>query len=175
VPVVVGRIGRAHGIRGEVSVDVRSDDPEARFAPDAVLRTEPAHLGPLTVTASRWHGGRLLLSFAGITSRDAAEALRGALLVVEVPAQQRPADPDEYYDHQLVGAAVIDTDGAMLGTVVNVVHLPGQDLLAVRSPDDAEYFVPFVSALVPEVRLADRRIVVDLPPGLVEATETENG
>jgi 16S rRNA processing protein RimM len=120
------------------------------------------------VTASRWHGGRLLLSFAGITSRDAAEALRGAVLLVEVPAQRRPSDPDEFYDHQLVGATVVDLDGLVLGDVAEVVHLPGQVLLAVRPHEGATFLVPFVAALVPEVDVAARRVVVDLPAGLRE-------
>ena len=164
--MVVGRIGRVHGIRGEVSVDVRTDDPDARFAPGAVVHTEPTQLGPLTVTAARWHGGRLLLCFAGVTSRDAAEALGGTVLVVEVPAQQGPGEPDEYYDHQLVGSTVVDIDGAVLGEVDEVVHLPGQDLLAVRPPAGAEFLVPFVAALVPDVDVASRRVIVDLPAGL---------
>lgn len=167
--VVVGRIGRAHGIRGEVRVDVRTDEPDERFAPHAVLRTEPEHLGPLTVSAARWQSGRLLVSFAGIATRDAAEALQGAVLVTNVPAKQRPNAPDEYYDHQLVGSTVVDQGGAVLGIVGEVVHLPGQDLLAVQPAEGPEFLVPFVAALVPEVDAAARRLVVDLPAGLRES------
>lgn len=153
-----------------MAVEVRTDDPDVRFAPGAVLRTEPAHVGPLTVAATRWHAGRLVVSFTGIEDRTAAERLRGVVLVVEVPARQRPADPDEYYDHQLIGLTVQDADGTVLGTVTEVVHLPGQDLLAVHGPDDAELLVPFVAALVPWVDLDQRRVVVDLPPGLANGS-----
>lgn len=166
VSVVVGRIGRAHGIRGEVTVDVRTDDPDGRFAAGCVLPTEPAQRGPLTVRAAHWHSGRLLVSFAGVATRDAAEALRGTVLLSDVPVQQRPTEPDEYYDHQLVGATVVDLDGEALGVVGEVVHLPGQDLLAVRPAEGAEFLVPFVAALVPEVDVSAQRIVVDLPAGL---------
>jgi 16S rRNA processing protein RimM len=166
VTVVVGRVGRAHGLRGEVAVEVRTDDPDARFAPGAVLATEPPPVGPLVVAATRWHAGRLLLSFAGVEDRSAAETLRGAVLLVEVSAPQRPSDPDEYYDHQLVGLTVEDLDGTALGTVTEVVHLPAQDLLAVRGSDRVEFLVPFVAALVPVVDLDNSRVVVDLPAGL---------
>jgi 16S rRNA processing protein RimM len=175
VTVVVGRIGRAHGIRGEVTVEVRTDEPDVRFAVGTAVRTEPVQRGPLTVTASHWHSGRLLMSFAGVATRDAAEALRGTLLLADIPAQQRPTEPDEYYDHQLVGSTVVDLDGAELGVVGEVVHLPGQDLLAVRPTEGAEFLVPFVAALVPDVDLAGRRVVVDLPPGLRDDSSENRG
>jgi 16S rRNA processing protein RimM len=170
VTVVVGRVGRAHGIRGEVAVEVRTDDPDDRLAAGAVVSTEPSHLGPLAVAAARWHAGRLLLSFVGIEDRTAAEALRGAVLLADVTARQRPSDPDEYYDHELVGLTVEDLDSTVLGAVAEVVHLPGQDLLAVRGPGEAEFLVPFVAALVPTVDLEQRRVVVDLPAGLRDDT-----
>jgi 16S rRNA processing protein RimM len=166
VSVVVGRIGRAHGIRGELTVEVRTDDPDERFAAGSALRNEPEQRGPLTVSSAHWHSGRLLVSFAGVRSRDAAQALRGTVLLVEVPAQQQPDGPDEYYDHQLVGSTVVDIDGTVLGEVGEVVHLPGQDLLAVRPAEGAQFLVPFVTALVPEVDVAARRVIVDLPAGL---------
>ena len=109
--LVVGRIGKAHGIRGEVGVEVRTDDPDARFASGESLITEPADRGPLRVDATRWHSGRLLVNFAGVADRTAAEALRGTLLLVEVDESERPDDPDEFYDHQLVGLRVVSTAG----------------------------------------------------------------
>ncbi len=166
--MVVGRIGRAHGIHGLVSVDVRTDEPERRFAPGTVLDTEPPDRGPLTVQGGREHSGRLLLELAGVEDRSAAEALRGTELVVDVDADERPDDPEEWYDHQLVGLTAQSADGSPYGTVTEVVHLPMQDLLAVATAGGQEVLVPFVAALVPEVDLAGGRVVLDPPAGLFE-------
>ncbi len=176
VTVVVGRIGRAHGIRGEVTVEVRTDEPDVRFAVGTAVRTEPVQRGPLTVTASHWHSGRLLMSFAGVVTRDRRRGAAGhASCSPTFPRRQRPTEPDEYYDHQLVGSTVVDLDGAELGVVGEVVHLPGQDLLAVRPTEGAEFLVPFVAALVPDVDVAGRRVVVDLPPGLRDDSSENRG
>lgn len=166
--LVVGRIGRAHGVRGEVAVDVRTDDPERRFAVGSVLETDPAERGPLTVAASRWHSGRLLVTFAGVADRTAVEALRGLLLVADSATSPPPEDPDEYWDHQLVGLTAVTLSGDVLGAVEEVLHPPGGDLLVVRRADDAELLVPFVRAIVPEVDLTGGRLVVDPPPGLLD-------
>ena len=166
--LVVGRIGKAHGIGGQVTVEVRTDDPERRFAPGSVLATDPAGAGPLTVAAGRVHSGRLLLSFEGVTDRTAAEALRGTLLLVDVDEDARPEEPDEFYDHQLVGLAVQTLDGRPVGEVAHMLHLPGQDVIAVRRPDGREALIPFVAEMVPEVDLAGRRVVVDPPEGLLD-------
>jgi 16S rRNA processing protein RimM len=161
-------VGRAHGVRGDVGVDVRTDEPERRFVPGAVLTTEPLACGPLTVADARWHSGRLLLSFAGVTDRTAAEALRGVELLVAVDPTERPADPEEHYDRHLRGLQAQGTDGRALGRVADVVHLPGQDLLEIADPDGRTVLVPFVSALVPVVDVAAGRVVVDPPPGLFD-------
>lgn len=169
--LVVGRVGRAHGIRGDVAVQLRTDEPEARLAVGAVLDTEPAETGPLTVAAATWHSGRLLLRFAGVSSRTAAEALCGTLLLTDAPADRSPADPEEFYDHQLVGLEVLSTGGELLGSVGEVLHLPGQDVLVVRrgtGEDEREVLVPFVAAIVPTVDLAGRRVVLDPPEGLLD-------
>lgn len=173
--LVVARIGRAHGIRGEVSVELRTDEPEQRLAPGAVLATEPPETGPLTVVSGRVHSGRLLLRFDGIVDRAAAEALRNTLLLAEVDPDERPEDPEEFYDHQLVGLRVVTTDGAAVGQVGEVAHPPGQDLLVVARPEGGEALVPFVSELVPEVDLAAGRIVIDPPPGLLGEDGTDLG
>jgi 16S rRNA processing protein RimM len=162
---VVGRIGRPHGVRGEVSVDVRTDSPDLRFAIGSSLRTEPPAAGPVVVAGSRWHSGRLLLEFRGVTDRDAAEAFRGLLLLVDVPADESPADVDEFFDHQLIGLDVRDASG-LVGVVGEVLHLPAQDVLMVATPDGYEVLVPFVAALVPKVDLASRTISISPPPGL---------
>ncbi|TDE14120.1 ribosome maturation factor RimM [Jiangella asiatica] len=166
--VTVGRIGRAHGVRGEVTVEVRTDTPDERFADGAVLATEPAARGPLTVLASRWHSGRLLVRFDAVTDRTSAELLRGTMLLAEIAADARTGDPDEFFDHQLVGLTVVTVDGDELGAVREVVHAPGQDLLAVARPDGGEALVPFVTEIVPEVDLGASRVVVDPPAGLLE-------
>lgn len=166
--VVVGRIGRAHGVRGEVVVEVRTDDPAGRFAAGSLLRTEPPASGPLMVASSRWHGGRLLVGFARVTDRTGAQALNDALLVADAASSAAPADPEQFWDHQLIGLAAVRADGRPLGWVAEVVHPPGGDLLAIRGADEREILVPFVAAIVPNVDLGAGRLVVDSPAGLLE-------
>jgi 16S rRNA processing protein RimM len=171
VQLVVGRIRRPHGIRGELSVEVRTDAPERRFVNGAALATDPVGAGPLTITSSRWHSGNLLLVFAEVTDRTAAERLRGTLLVVDSEEIGHSDDPDEFGDHELIGLAAVTVGGDRVGTVVGVRH-HGQDLLEI-SPDDpghvtGELLVPFVTAIVPEVDIAAGRLVIDPPPGLLD-------
>ena len=171
IELVVGRIGKPHGIRGEVTVDVRTDEPERRFAPGSVLRAAPprgaeARSRELHVVRSRWHQSVLLVTFEELGDRNAAEAARGSVLHATVPADATPEDPDEFYDHQLVGLAVHDVDGTHLGEVTGLTH-GAQDLLQVRTPDGRDTLVPFVKALVPEVDVAGGRVVVADRPGLV--------
>ena len=172
VEVVVGRIGKPHGLRGEVTVDVRTDEPERRFAPGSTLRAEPppgsaSSLRSVTVAGARQHQSVLLVTFEELADRTAAEGARGIVLHATIPADQSPEDPDEYYDHQLVGLAACDVDGTALGTVAGLVHGGAQDLLRVDTPDGREALVPFVKALVPEVDVAGRRVVIADRPGLV--------
>jgi 16S rRNA processing protein RimM len=165
--VVVGRIGRPHGVRGEVTVEVRTDDPDLRFAPGTVLRTEPADRGPITIAGRRWHREVLLLSIDGVESREAAEELRDTEL--HVPVAELPAleDPEDYYDHQLVGLTARLPDGTDLGTVSAVRH-EGADLLVVRRVEGGDLLVPFVTAIVPTVDVAGGFLVVDPPEGLLD-------
>ncbi|KJS57076.1 16S rRNA processing protein RimM [Streptomyces rubellomurinus subsp. indigoferus] len=171
--LVVGRIGRAHGIRGDVSVEVRTDEPELRLGPGAVVLTDPASVGPLTVESGRVHSGRLLLRFAGVKDRNAAEALRGTLLISEVDPEERPEDPEEYYDHQLIGLDVVLLDGTLVGELTEVVHLPYQDLLTVKKADGTEVLVPFVSQIVPTIDLENQRAVITPPAGLIDPEQAE--
>lgn len=152
IEVLVGRIGRAHGIKGELTVEPRTDEPERRFAPGAVLREEGGSRR-LTVASHRWHSGRLLVRFADVPDRSVAETLRGVLLVTEVNADEAPADDEEYWDRDLVGLTVLAADGQPAGEVRRVQHGP-QDLLVVRTRAGEERLIPFVEALVPEVDLA---------------------
>lgn len=165
--VIVGRIGRPHGIRGEVTVETRTDEPEVRFREGARLEVD-APVGALVVERTHWHSGRLLVRFAGVVDRTDAEALRGLLLHVERGPDEAPDDPEEFYDSSLIGIPVEAVDGSAVGEVCDVVHLPAQDLLVVRLPDEREVLVPFVQAIVPVVDPVGRRIVIDPPPGLLD-------
>ncbi|MGN6613259.1 MAG: ribosome maturation factor RimM [Angustibacter sp.] len=162
---VVARVGRAHGLRGEVSIEVRTDVPEERFVPGATFVTDPADAGPLTLDSARNHNGVLLLQFASVSDRTAAEALRGVLLLVDVEASH---EPDAWYEHELVGLRVEDPAGQVLGEVVRLDAGAAQDLLVVRSVAGDEVLVPFVAALVPEVDVAGGRVVVDPPGGMFD-------
>jgi 16S rRNA processing protein RimM len=169
--VVVGRIGRPHGVRGEVTVEVRTDDPDLRFVPGASFRTDPAARGPLTVTGVHWHSGTLLLRLEGpsgpIDSREAAETVRNTELLVDVADLPPIEDPDSFYDHQLVGLTARLTDDTVLGEVTAVRH-EAQDLLVVRRPEGGDVLIPFVAAIVPAVDLAAGVLRVDPPEGLLE-------
>ncbi|MFJ8436594.1 ribosome maturation factor RimM [Kitasatospora sp. NPDC094019] len=171
--LVVGKIGRAHGIKGDVSVEVRTDEPELRLGPGAVLFTDPASAGPLTVESGKVHSGRLLLRFAGVKDRNAAEELRGTLLIAEVDPEERPDDPEEYYDHQLIGLDVVLLDGTPVGELTEVIHLPYQDLLTVRKADGTDVLVPFVTRIVPTIDLENQRAVIDPPVGLIDLAQAE--
>lgn len=164
--VVVGRIGRAHGLRGEVTIDIRTDSPEERFGVGTPLRTE-SH-GTLTLAASRPHRDGLLVRLEGVDDRTSAEALHGVELVVDTDDLPELADNDDFYDHQLVGLRAELVDGTPLGDVVDVLHAQGADLLAVRRADGGETLVPFVRSVVPTVDLDTGRVVIDPPEGLLE-------
>jgi 16S rRNA processing protein RimM len=176
IEVVVGRLGRPHGIRGEVTIGVRTDEPDRRFADGAVLRAQPPEgsgspLRALTVAGTKWHRSTLLARFEEIPDRNAAEAARGILLLATIDPEEAPGDPDEFYAHQLVGLAAYDEHGTPLGEVTALVRGGAQDLLTVRTPDGREALVPFVKALVPEVDLDGGRVVVADRPGLVTPLE----
>jgi 16S rRNA processing protein RimM len=194
--LVVGRIARPHGVRGEVSVAVHTDEPERRFAVRSVLATDPAEAGPLTVATVRWHTGRLLIGFDGITDRSQAEGLRGVWLTLDSAQAESSDDPDEFHDHELIGLAVVTVSGEPVGRVTDVRHF-GQDLLVIepagragaepaaagpagpvrpgQSAQPDGLLVPFVAAIVPEVDVAAGRLVIDPPPGLLELGAAEPG
>jgi len=167
--LVVGRVGRPHGIRGEVTVHLHTDEPDLRLAAGAVLATDPAARGPLTICSSRWHSGRLLVTFAGLADRTSAEELRGTLLVMDSADVSPADDPDEFHDYELVGLDVATVAGEPVGVVADVLH-QGQDLLVIRParPGAEDVLVPFVAALVPEVDVKAGRLVIDPPPGLLD-------
>jgi 16S rRNA processing protein RimM len=168
--LVVGRVGRPHGLRGEVTVEVRTDDPDQRFVAGSSLATVPAELGPLTVARSRWQSGRLLVRFAGYDDRNAAEELRNTILAIDSDELEPLEDPEDFYDHDLIGLQVVTAAGEPVGAVSDVLH-HGQDLLVIDGTgprSGAEILVPFVAAIVPEVDLPAGRLVIDPPPGLLD-------
>ena len=169
--LVVGRIAKAHGVTGEVVVDVRTDDPDARFVAGRRLRLKDSR-GPaereVVIESVRPHGGRLLLRLDGVADRDAADALRGGLFVVDSAELPPIDDPDEFYDHQLEGLTVRTADDEIVGTVTEVLHTPGAELLSVRGESGAEVLVPFVSDIVTSVSLSDGVVRIDPPEGLLD-------
>ena len=156
----VGRIGKAHGILGEATIEVRTDEAEDRFAIGAVLETE-SH-GNLTVASARVHNGILLLSFDGIEDRNAIEGLRNELLYADVDIDAPGLDEDDYHVLQLIGCKAYLVDGDEFGEVTEVLNLPGQDVLVIKS-ESAETLIPFVRQLVPIVDIKARRMTV-IPP-----------
>ena len=164
--VVVGRIGKAHGIRGDVTVELRTDEPERRFLDGATLLVQHDAHPPFVIEHARDHSGRLLVKLEGVDDRNAAEALRGLVLEVDVDPDELPEDEDEYYDRQLVGLSAQTKDGLELGTIAEVVHLPGHDLLAVHSELFGEVLVPFVQEIVAEVDVLNGIVIMDPPGGL---------
>ncbi|GER21950.1 ribosome maturation factor RimM [Zafaria cholistanensis] len=161
----VARIGKPHGIRGEVTVQVMTDAPEERFLPGTELIVEPAKLGTLTVAGARWNKDILLLAFKEVRDRNTAETLRGAQLFVD--AEDDEDDEDAWYEHELEGLDV-RVDGASVGKVTGLRTHAAQDLLIVEAADGAEVLVPFVEEIVPEVDLEGGFVVVTPPPGLFE-------
>ncbi|AVH22897.1 ribosome maturation factor RimM [Nocardia cyriacigeorgica] len=170
--LVVGRVAKSHGVRGELVVEVRTDEPEERFAPGSTLRGRLARskeVREFTVESAREHSGRLLVQLAGVDDRTAADALRGTLFLVDSDDLGPSQDPDEFYDHELEGLRVELADGTVIGTVTEVLHSAAGELLSVRAADDGrEILIPFVMAIVPTVSVADGLVVIDPPEGLLD-------
>lgn len=168
--LLVGIATRAHGLRGEVLVDVHTDSPDERFAPGAVLTARRAG-GPdglLTVESTRPHSGRLLVRFVQAPDRTAAEGLRGTRLLITTDVLAPPDDPEEFHIHQLEGLRAELDDGAVVGTVREVVHGPAGEMLVLARPELPDALVPFVRAIVPTVDLAAGRVVLTPPEGLLD-------
>ena len=168
----VGRLVKAHGLKGAVKIELYTDDPDRRFVPGAtftlqVPESSPWHGKQLTVREFKWMNSHPVAFFDGVEDRTAAEGLVRAILWIDEDAAAAPAEDDAWYDHQLVGLAVV-RDGAVVGHVIRVDHFPAQDLLIVRADDESEILVPFVKAIVPEVDIEAGRVLVTPPPGLFE-------
>ena len=177
--VIVGRIGRPHGIRGEVVVGVRTDEPDLRFVVGAAVDVSanaddetPADSTQLTIASRRWHSGQLLVAFDGVIDRTVAGELTGSWLSVDSSQLPETHDPDEFRDHELIGLRVRTPDGEHVGVVTDVLH-HGQDLLVVQRAPGQEHLVPFVKAIVPEVDVAAGVLVIDPPPGLLDPAEAD--
>ncbi|MET9325867.1 ribosome maturation factor RimM [Tsukamurella sp. NPDC003166] len=169
--LVIGRVAKSHGIRGELVVEVRTDSPELRFADGAVLtgrRPREKNTRTYTVAASRNHSGRLLVRLQGVNDRTAADELRGTLFLIDSADVEPSDDPDEFYDHELEGLAVRTVGGEDVGVIAEVLHAPGGELLSVKAPDGREILIPFVTAIVPEIDIAGGVVTVDPPEGLLD-------
>ena len=165
--LLVGRIGRAHGILGDATIEVRTDEPDRRFAVGSKVQTD-AH-GELTIISGRVHNGILLLGFDGITDRNGVERLRNTLIYCDVDINEPGIDEDDYHVLQLIGCTAQSQSGEVIGEVTDVVNLPGQDLLAIKT-EGGEILIPFVHQLVPVVDIAARKIVV-IPPEIAGAVQ----
>jgi len=171
--LLVARIGKPHGLRGEVTVQVHTDDPGGRFVEGGTFTTEAAPGSgvprELTLRSHRVHRGIWLLGFDGIPDRTGAESLRGTRLFVPAgPATPTEGDDEGWYQDDLVGLAVVGTDGQPIGRVSGLETGSAQDLLVVELAAGGEALVPFVESIVPEVDVAGGRVVLDPPPGLLE-------
>lgn len=163
--LIVGRIGRVHGVRGEVTVEVRTDSPEERFQVGTQIATDPAKFGPLTITGQRWHNGILLLTFEGVSDRGAAEKIKNVLLMAEVDIAE--SDDDEFHVQLLIGSTIELIDGTVLGTIDDVLTTKGQNLLSFMR-GGKQVLIPFVKAIVPTVDIASRKVVITPPEGLID-------
>ena len=167
----VGRLLKAHGLKGALKLELYTDDPDGRFVPGAVFtlqvpESSPWHGKSVTVREFRWMNSHPVVFLEDVDDRTAAESLVRAILWIDQDAAAEEAEDDAWYDHQLVGLDVV-RDGATVGRVLRVDHFPAQDLLIVKS-GDREVLVPFVKAIVPEVDIAAGHVVVTPPPGLFE-------
>ena len=174
--LVVARIGKPHSLRGEVTVQLHTDDPERRITPGASFLTEAAPGSgvprTLTVRSARVHNGVWLLAFDGIPDRTGAETLRGTRLLLDDAATplvtEEPEPGEAWYEDELVGLRAESPDGTRLGTVSGLEVGAAQDLLVLTLDGDRTAYVPFVSAIVPTVDVEGGRVVVDAPPGLLD-------
>jgi len=164
--LVVGRIGRAHGVLGEATVEVRTDDPDLRFAVGEKLTLENGNT--LTVSSYRWHNQILLLSFNGINDRNKIEELRDQLLSAEVDTEAN--QPGEYHFQQLIGCQVLLANGSKLGEVKEIVQLPGQDLLSVESAK-GEVLIPMVKQIIVSIDIDQKIIQINPPEGLLDVED----
>ena len=172
----VGRLTKAHGLKGALKIELYTDEPDKRFVPGATFSLQvpeesPWHGKPLTLTELRWYNGTAVGFFVDVEDRSQAETLARAILWIDVDTELSPDEPDAWYDHQLVGLTVV-RDGKPVGTVSRVDHFPAQDLLVVAT-DNGEVMVPFVAAIVPAVDIVAKTVTVTPPGGLFEELDDD--
>jgi 16S rRNA processing protein RimM len=172
----VGRLVKAHGLKGAIKLELYTDSPNERFAPGSVLELQVPESSPwfgktVTVNELRWYNQSPVIFLKDVDDRTVAESLIKAILLVDTDVSTLPVEPDAWYDHQLVGLKVL-RDGKQIGEVIRVDHLPAQDLLAVETAS-GEVLVPFVRAIVPEVDINSGTLTVTPPGGLFETLEDE--
>ena len=178
----VGRLVKAHGLKGGLKLELYTDDPDGRFQSGSsftlqVPEASPWHGKTVTVREFKWLNTNPVVFLEDVDDRTAAESLVRAILWIDQDASETVAEDDAWYDHQLVGLEVV-RDGSVVGRVVRVDHLPAQDLLIVAPASDTsgtEVLVPFVKAIVPEVDIAAGRVVVTPPPGLFAELPNDAG
>ncbi|MBV1778745.1 ribosome maturation factor RimM [Paeniglutamicibacter sp. ABSL32-1] len=161
----VARIGKPHGIRGEVTVQVLTDAPQDRFVPGAVFEVEHPAFKQLTVEGARWNKEILLLAFEELLDRNAAETVRGAKLFIDT--EEVEDDGEGWYEHELVDLEARVGD-KVVGKVTALRTGNVQDLLVVESTEGDEIYVPFVESIVPEVNIEGGYILMTPPEGLFE-------
>ena len=162
----IGRVIKSHGIKGEVVVEVTTDDPDTRYAPGEVLHgRQTGREHTLTIDTARAHQGRLLIKFEEIPDRTTADSLRGTRFFA--PPLEREDDSEGFYDHELEGLRIIH-DGADIGVVTGVMHGPAGEILEVELTSGKEVLIPFVHAIVPEVDLEAGTATITPPDGLLD-------
>jgi 16S rRNA processing protein RimM len=172
----VGRLTKAHGLKGAIKLELFTDDPGRRFVPGAVFTLQvptssPWHGKSIELVELRWYNQHPVGFFKGVPDREAAEALAKAILWIDQDSAEQTDEEDAWYDHQLVGLAVV-RDGVQIGTLTRLEHLPAQDLLIVKTAT-GEVMIPFVKAIVPSVDITAGVITITPPPGLLEELPEE--
>jgi 16S rRNA processing protein RimM len=170
----VGRLLKAHGLKGAIKLELYTDSPNERFVPGAVLELQVPQESPwfgktVTVSELKWFNSSPVLFLKDVSDRTQAESLIKAILLVEQPLDVSPQEPDAWYDHQLAGLKVV-REGVEIGTLLRVEHMPAQDLLVIKT-EDAEVLLPFVKAFVPKVDVQAGVIEITPPGGLFEQIE----
>ncbi|MGA1449635.1 MAG: ribosome maturation factor RimM [Candidatus Nanopelagicales bacterium] len=165
--VVVGRIGRPHGVKGEINVEVLTDNPEQRFQPQSKLKLQNSEK-TLTVKSIKLSQKKLLVFFEEIQDRNQADEYKGQYLTLDLDESEIPTEGDEFYDQQLIGLKAFDQNQVNLGEIIDVIHGAAQDLLVIKTPENKQVLVPFVDEIVPEVNVLEKTLLITPPKGLFD-------
>jgi len=167
----VGRLTKAHGLKGAIKLELFTDDPGRRFVPGAVFTLQVPtgsawHGKTIELVELRWYNQHAVGFFKNVPDRSTAETLAKAILWIDADVAEQSDEEDAWYDHQLVGLAVM-RDGVRIGTIGRLEHMPAQDLLIVKTPT-GDMMIPFVKAIVPTVDVKNGVVIITPPPGLLE-------